>query len=154
VEDDPTAPITEFRYQYDFLSNFSPCVVSLAAQVYRTVEHAYQAAKCVNSEDEFRVRFAPSPGKAKRLGGKVLLRPDWEQVKMTIMADLLWQKFGLNRELRAQLLATGDRELVEGNTWHDTFWGRCGGRGTNHLGNLIMRIRAVARYIVDSTPVK
>ena len=84
---------------------------------------------------------------AKRLGKSVELRTDWSQIKLEVMADLLWQKFIINPKLRSMLLATGDRELVEGNTWGDTFWGKCGGVGTNHLGNLLMRLRDLARYV-------
>ena len=40
-----------------------------------------------------------------------------------------------------KLLKTGNQELVEGNTWNDTYWGRCKGRGSNHLGKILMRIR-------------
>jgi len=45
------------------------------------------------------------------------------------------------------LLATGEAELVEGNSWHDLTWGRCsclqhGGAGRNLLGQLLMTVRA------------
>jgi predicted NAD-dependent protein-ADP-ribosyltransferase YbiA (DUF1768 family) len=60
------------------------------------------------------------------------------------MRDLLRQKFA-HPELRRLLLATGDAELVEGNTWGDRFWGVCAGRGQNHLGRLLMAIRAEIR---------
>lgn len=32
-------------------------------------------------------------------------------------------------------------ELIEGNYWHDTYWGVCEGVGENHLGKLLMEIR-------------
>ncbi len=32
-------------------------------------------------------------------------------------------------------------EIVERNTWNDTFWGVCKGKGENHLGILLMEIR-------------
>ena len=44
--------------------------------------------------------------------------------------------------LRAQLIATGDAELIEGNTWNDTFWGVCRGTGKNMLGTLLMELRS------------
>lgn len=43
--------------------------------------------------------------------------------------------------LQAKLLETGNEELVEGNYWGDTFWGVCRGRGENHLGKLLMKVR-------------
>ncbi len=51
-------------------------------------------------------------------------------------------KFTRHFDLREKLLATGDRKLVEGNTWGDTFWGVCRGNGKNHLGKILMKIRA------------
>lgn len=38
-------------------------------------------------------------------------------------------------------MATGNEMLVEGNNWHDKFWGVCGGEGENHLGKMLMHIR-------------
>ena len=45
--------------------------------------------------------------------------------------------------LRQQLLDTGDAELVEGNSWNDTFWGVSArtGKGKNWLGRLLMQVR-------------
>ena len=56
------------------------------------------------------------------------------------MRELLRQKFA-HPDLRRLLLATGDAELVEGNTWGDTFWGTVDGKGENHLGKILTRIR-------------
>lgn len=50
-------------------------------------------------------------------------------------------KFTQKPELEAMLLATGDKVLVEGNTWGDTEWGVCDGVGKNLLGKILMRIR-------------
>jgi len=118
------------------------------------VEHAYQAAKAKHSDDAARIRAAASAGEAKRLGSELRtmgrVRPDWHDIKLEVMSDLLWQKFVLNHELRDRLLATGDRQLIEGNSHRDTFWGVYRGTGTNHLGNLLMRLRAVARYVAEN----
>lgn len=94
----------------------------------------------LDPEERAAIRLCCSPGEAKRLGRKATLRLDWEKVKLTIMEDLLRQKFAW-KELKEKLLSTGDEELVEGNTWSDTFWGVCNGKGENHLGKLLMKIR-------------
>ena len=57
-----------------------------------------------------------------------------------IQEDLLWIKFSIP-ELRTKLLETDDAELIEGNTWGDTYWGTCSGIGQNHLGKLLMKTR-------------
>lgn len=82
---------------------------------------------------------------AKRLGGRIPIRHDWEQVKLDVMEAILRDKFTRHHDLQAWLLDTGNRELVEGNTWGDRFWGVCGGVGENHLGRLLMKIRAELR---------
>lgn len=148
------SPIIEFRQEFGFLSNFYPCRIQYAPLWYASVEHAYQAAKCRDSSDAMRIRNANGPGLAKRMGKEVemmgLARKDWPQIKLSVMADLLWQKFVLNDELRGRLVATGDRTLIEGNHHGDKFWGQVGNAGHNHLGNLLMRLRAVGRYLEES----
>ena len=78
--------------------------------------------------------------------GKTLdMRPDWDDVRLNIMYDIVLAKFAQNPHLAEKLLATGDAELEEGNTWNDRFWGVCppgSGDGENHLGKTLMRIRA------------
>ena len=154
----PSEPITEFRQENRFLSNFWPCRVQYSPLWYPSVEHAYQAAKCLHSVDALRIREAASAGEAKRLGNDMQtmgrVRPDWHDIKLEVMGDLLWQKFVLNRELRARLVATGDRELIEGNSHRDDYWGVYRGTGANHLGNLLMRLRTVGRYLAENQPSK
>lgn len=87
-------------------------------------------------------RFAPlAAGEAKKLGRTVVLRPDWNEVKVSIMRNVLALKFRQNPDLREKLLATGEAELIEGNHWKDTFWGVCNGVGENWLGKLLMELR-------------
>lgn len=132
--------IERFRGPYFFLSNFYPIKVQLEGIIYPTVEHGYQAAKTLNSVDRLRIRDAESPSAAKRLGHKAAQRPDWGRVKLPVMRHLLEQKFN-HPDLKNLLLSTGDAEIIEGNTWGDTFWGVCNGVGSNHLGMMLMEIR-------------
>jgi hypothetical protein len=58
------------------------------------------------------------------------------------MRELLAKKFALGTSLAKQLKATAPAELIEGNTWSDTFWGQCPiGYGQNTLGVLLMERR-------------
>lgn len=139
--------ITKFRGEYAFLSNFYPSKVVLYGFTYYTVEHAYQASK---SSDEFErqfIRALVTPMEAKRAGNSRLheFRSDWEDVKVDIMTDLVRQKFNISA-LGQLLIATDPIEIVEGNDWHDTFWGKCycgkcKGEGCNHLGEILMEVR-------------
>lgn len=136
--------IGPFTGPYSFLSNFAQIEIRLPDGTYPTVEHAFQASKTDDPEERAHVRAAPTPAGAKQRGKKVRLRPDWETVKVSIMEGLVRQKFA-DPALREQLLATGDEELVEVNTWNDRFWGVCKGKGTNNLGKILMKIRAEIR---------
>jgi ribA/ribD-fused uncharacterized protein len=138
--------IDSFSGDYRFLSNFHPSPIVVRSIVFPTVEHAYQAAKYrkdVADRTGLQASMAavPSPGVAKRRGRAIELRPDWETVKIPIMRALLGLKFA-DEGLRALLRATAPAELVEGNTWGDRFWGVCNGQGENHLGRLLMEVRA------------
>jgi ribA/ribD-fused uncharacterized protein len=140
--------IDRFRGQYAFLSNFHQergTDIRLDGEVYPSVEHAFQAAKTLDRNGRFRIRMALTPSEAKRRGRSVVLRADWEEVKVEVMYGLLRQKFRHGTPLAKLLLDTGDALLVEGNDWGDYFWGVCNGRGWNHLGKLLMRVREELR---------
>lgn len=138
----PIEGIFGFTGQYRFLSNFYPSIVSYDGVEYPTVEHAYQAAKTFNPYEREYIRNRPTPAGAKRAGRTFYrIRPDWDQVKVQTMKFLLMQKFMGYHDLSRMLYDTGDIYLEETNTWGDTFWGVCEGRGQNALGNLLMEIR-------------
>lgn len=137
--------IVSFSGKHRFLSNFHPVEVELEGILYQSVEHAYQAAKTTRLKARAEIRSGTA-GEAKRLGRSVVMRPNWESVKLLVMKDLLRQKFR-HPELQARLLATGDDELIEGNTWGDSYWGVCNGVGENHLGKLLMMIREDLRHV-------
>ena len=132
--------IDSFTKEYRYLSNFFTSPIEVDGEIYPTAEHAYHAAKTSDPLLKKMIRGATTPGKAKGLGHDVPLRRDWEEVKISIMKDLLKRKFSIP-ELKEKLLETKGHELIEGNYWNDTFWGVCGGVGENHLGKLLMEIR-------------
>lgn len=134
--------ITNFHGDNRFLSNFYPVVIEFDGSEYDSVEHAFQAAKTVNPDERVKFQhYGVTPAKAKAMGRTVSLRRDWEQVKNTIMLDLLRLKFEKYSDLGRCLIATRNAELIEGNWWGDTYWGVCNGEGENHLGKLLMQVR-------------
>ena len=126
--------------KYRFLSNFWLADVYYEGCIYPSTEHAYQAAKTLDIDARKMIQEAPSPGKAKRLGQMVVYRPNWENIKYSVMEYLLRQKFN-HSELKQLLLETGLEELIEGNTWGDVYWGVCDGKGENNLGKILMDLR-------------
>ena len=143
----PWNSITDFHEeQYNYLSNFYEARVVYRGLSFGSNEAAFQAQKCMTEEEK--VQFTEfSPGKSKGVGRRVQLRPDWEQVKIGIMEEIVRAKFTQHPELAAKLLATGDKVLVEGNHWGDTCWGvdTRTGQGENHLGIILMKIREELR---------
>lgn len=144
-------PIRSFKHAFAFLSNFyglapgdERFIVTLDGEAYPTVEHAYVAAKLTDPALREEISDLPKPGQAKSfLKDRGLTeRVGWAEMKLGVMRDLLRQKFS-HPALAAMLLATGEQELVEGNTWNDTFWGvdAATGEGQNHLGRLLMEVR-------------
>ncbi len=132
--------IDSFRGDFRWLSNFHYGEFIYDGVKYITSEHAYQAAKTFDLIEKQRIIDCDTPRKAKNLGMKVTLRPDWEQVKLQIMNNILIEKFK-DKNLQDLLLMTGSAKLIEGNDWNDTFWGVCRGKGENHLGRILMKIR-------------
>ena len=134
--------VDRFRLEYGYLSNFYPVCIRVEGLEYLSAEATYQAAKCARQED--RALFTELGSRdAKQLGRKRLLRADWETVKVQEMEKIVRAKFAQNLHLARFLTETGDAELVEGNTWHDTFWGvdLKTGAGENHLGKILMALR-------------
>lgn len=138
-------PITSFSGPHFFLSNFYPIRVVYEGVSYPTSEHAYVAAKTLDLDLREKIATIASAGQVKKYGRKIDLREDWEDVKVAEMRKILESKFSPFRSdapIRSWLDDTAPRQLIEGNTWGDTFWGQCPiGTGKNTLGKLLMSIR-------------
>lgn len=139
---DPSVPgIFGFKREpYQFLSNMARVWVDFEERSYFSVEHAYQAAKTLDLRQRQALFSEPSPYQAKRIGSGLVVRQDWHQIKLRVMEDLLRQKFN-TEPFKLKLKCTGDAYIEETNHWGDTYWGVCKGKGDNHLGELIMKIR-------------
>lgn len=130
--------------QHAILSNFAPTPITIDGIEYPTAEHAFQAAKTHDPVTKRAIAAKATPGQAKYAGKRVNLRPDWEEVKTEVMADIIRIKFSPGTEAAAHLMATGDAHIEEGNTWNDTTWGVSlrTGKGQNRLGQILMDIRS------------
>jgi N-glycosidase YbiA len=126
---------------YHFLSNFFECDFTFMGVTYKSVEHFYQAAKANNAKSSQKIIDAKTPADCKKIGRKIVMRKDWEDIKIDVMRFALRLKFQ-DKVLQELLLETGDAELEEGNHWGDRFWGVDGSRyGQNWLGRLLMELR-------------
>lgn len=125
-----------FRGKFWFLSNMYSHNITYKGHTYACAESAFQAQKDATQAFQFEKLdgFA-----AKKLGKRVNLRPDWDQVKLQIMKEILKVKFS-DHDLMNQLKAVTE-PIVEENTWRNTYWGVCNGYGQNHLGKLLTEIK-------------
>ncbi len=136
-----------FRGEYSFLSNFFSSPMTIDELFFPTAEHLFQSLKTNRLDEKLQIAEANTPGTAKRLGRKAHLKEDWEEIKVKAMLWTLMAKFNQNPFLAHKLFNTGEVLLVEGNSWHDNFWGNCTCRncasivGQNQLGKLLMQVR-------------
>ena len=137
--------ITSFRGEYFFLSNFYHQPFKFGGVVYDTAENAFQAQKAPENDREKYAHVKPNA--AKSMGRKEKLPEDWELKKTIYMERIIEAKFKIF-ELGQLLLKTGDAELIEGNTWNDTYWGMNlrTGKGLNKLGEILMELRSWKRW--------
>jgi ribA/ribD-fused uncharacterized protein len=141
--------IDDFRGPHYFLSNFYRHPLRIGDDVYPTAEHAYQALKAVVPDERAWVLASDTPLIAKRRGRKIRITPYWSDMRTVVMTQVLEAKFS-DHDLADKLIATHPHKLVEGNTWHDDFWGdchcgRCPGDGENMLGIALMELRDTLR---------
>lgn len=128
-------------------SNWSAHAVEIFGELFPTAEHAYHYKKYDRDYPEIakRIKSARSPYLCKEItretGVKDKCRKDWDDIKIDVLREILRAKFKQHEEVRRNLKATGDRQLVE-NSPVDYFWG-CGkdGSGQNWLGKIWMEIR-------------
>lgn len=147
-----------FFYEQDhyYLSNFSAFAVWWDGRWLFTAEHAYHWARfelpegrgqllqdcvfrCTSAYEAF--RFAQE-NKSKQ-------RPDWDDVKVDVMRNILCAKATQHEYVSRKLLQTGQRVLIE-NSWRDSFWGWGPQRdGQNMLGKVWMQVRHQLRLEHD-----
>lgn len=139
-------PIMGFQGEYRWMSNFWTAPITVTGFKYQNTEAAYQAAKTINLMHREQFEYMTG-AQAKSAGKRVTLRKDWDFVKLEVMELVLRAKFMTHPDLAAKLIATGDRNIVELNTWGDTHWGQIKDKrgnlvGNNILGKLLMNIRS------------
>ena len=148
--------IDKFDGEYSFLSNFYPVRITREGLTYPTLEHAYVASKTYDQRFKEYISRIPAhqAGKAKRMGSSkgmqrfnCTIKPNWDSIwRDETMYELLKLKFNY-KELAKKLLETKGEKLIEGNYWHDNYWGNCfcnkcvNINGQNKLGQMLMDIR-------------
>jgi len=147
-----TIIIDRFNGEYRFLSNFfnSPQIVE--GIKYSCNENYFQAMKTIDI-NAHKIIATLSPKEAKKFGRSLQLRPDWNIVRNDFMLSGVIHKFQQNGYIAKKLKDTGESLLIEGNQWHDNYWGNCICNkcknivGKNKLGEILMVVRYVLNFV-------
>ena len=145
IQNRPCLFIYGLQGDYAELSNFFPSQFIADGQSWNSVEHYYQAGKFLSVSDRECIRNCVSASDARALAWGRLhpkVRPDWDDVRVDVMARALRYKFETCELARRKLLMTWPYPLAEDSV-DDTFWGiGHDGTGRNTLGTLLSALRS------------
>lgn len=136
-----------YENEYYCLSNFSSFAVEENDIIYMTSEHFYHCKKFEDENIKQEIIKSRSAHDAQIIAKKYkdMRDPDWNNIKIQIMKEVLILKLNQHPYVKKKLLDTGDREIIE-NSWRDDFWGWGENKdGQNVLGKLWMEIRGEIR---------
>ena len=142
--------IKGFFGEYRWLSNFYEASVVFEENTFLSSEAAYQSAK---TTDEYAKSLFTkmTPSQSKKYGNEIKSIREWDKIKLNVMYAVVKDKFTRHEFLKKKLIETGEKHLEELNDWGDTFWGTCNGKGKNHLGLILMKIRKELQFIEGIT---
>tara|TARA_R110001592_G_scaffold1664_2_gene9696 strand:+ start:3686 stop:4156 length:471 start_codon:yes stop_codon:yes gene_type:complete len=133
TRDDPNNPLASYSKHAFVLDDFE----------WPSVEHYYQAMKFDDAEYREKIRQAPHPAEASKLGKSKAhkKRKDWRKVSVTYMTRGTYIKCRTHPEAAQMLLNSGQREIKDVSQY-DYFWGSGRDmRGDNTFGKILMGVR-------------
>ncbi|KAF8462184.1 hypothetical protein DFH94DRAFT_640741 [Russula ochroleuca] len=127
------------------LLHYSPHSVLYEDKQYPTALHLFEACKFLPDWPDLadRVRQCQHIDQVTSTSAGLanFIRPDWGNVMLSTMDEVVYLKFRQHDDLRTLLLNTYPAELVYVESG-DLFWGGDGaGDGMNELGKSLMRVR-------------
>ena len=141
-------------------SNWFRCKIQYEGHTFKSVEQAYQYAKARyvdDSDSADKLMYTVDPAKAKKIGSKVigLNGTNWETDKFAIMEDLVRMKFTQCDHMKAELLKTGSKTMVESgrdvhyacglSIVHKDIFNTAKWSGKNNLGKILGAVRDAIR---------
>lgn len=154
VDDDPSLKIdlssddvvTWYNGPQSEFSNFYPCIITIESKSFPTLEHFWQYSKVVSVNDELaeKIRTADTIEKAHLAGAYApTIREDWDEVKAGILEMGMKAKFDQHPKLKAQLVATAGKQLVniDSDKWAGISETDGVQRGDNNVGKILTKVR-------------
>jgi|SRR3989344_6148102 len=136
-------PVLFYEREFYVFSNFSSFAVEWKGVLWMTSEHAYQAAHFTDEAMIEKIKNARSAHDSKKLveANQGKKRPDWKDIKLQVMEEIVRAKLSQHAYIQKKLLQTGSREIIEDSP-KDAFWGWGPNKdGNNHLGKIWMKLR-------------
>lgn len=156
VSEQPEEP-AEIRFYranekpYGVFSNLYRRPIIFEGVEFPTAEHAYQAGKARKEAVRDWILSAPTPSLVAMAAHGLYtwdITPNWSKLKFERMREVLKAKYTQHDDLKALLLSTGEKRLVEScrtDNLVNRTWGEVNGKGKNMLGILLMEVRATLR---------
>ena len=141
-----------FHGRFSPFSNFYPCLFNHEGVEYQSMEQFYQHRKALHFNKGLlatQILLTDDPVEVKHLGASVYEGTWNDSTALATMTIGLRCKFQQNAVLAKLLMDTGGKQLIECNV-HDDFWGNglhirdkkvLKGKGKNHLGQCLMKVR-------------
>ena len=126
--------------KYRPLSNFHLEDFIFEGRKYRCSEAAYMSCKTIDIDEKMNLTVMDGPT-AKKYGQTIQLVKNWNVIRVSMMTNVLREKFKQSKSLMDLLVQTDKKYIEETNWWNDRFWGVCEGTGENNLGKILMSIR-------------
>ena len=145
VSDNSDNPVFFYEKEFYIFSNFSSFKLYWDKKDFDTSEAAYQYEKYKIScypiaETILKARSAHEAYKIAQVN-KDFQDPDWDDIKLGIMFNIISAKVAQHKKKYKKLLETGNREIIE-DSWRDDYWGWGPNKdGKNMLGKLWMKLR-------------
>ena len=143
--------ITKFTGQYEFLSLEFPCKILYEDEEYATAAVLFYAMRADNKRARIRIaRLSPLKARSKSLA--LPENPDYDDNREDYLYKANKAKFDSNPTLKALLIKTHPKELVNTVTHFDDWIGvsNRNGKGKNALGKSLMKLRD--EYIAEAPP--
>ena len=123
----PDEAVIPFRADYNPLSNFYKCSITLDDRVFQSSEHAFQFTKAMFLKSDNlaeSIYSASSPHEAKTIAAQLISHnnmADWLKINVDVMRKILRAKWNCSGRFRQTLMSTCGMTIAEATS--DMFWG-------------------------------
>ena len=129
------------KNEYAWLSNMClfPKPITVNDEKIKSSEHYYHSRKTTDPVLRKQILEMDNPYEVKKFCKTIKIRDDWDDIKISVMEEASNIKYSITY-FRLKLIACKE-PIIEENKHYDIFWGTCNGKGENHHGKILSKIR-------------